>query len=147
MVAHARVEFHTAPFPINLNRPDPLSRDWKSWLAKNTQAYDSSANVDHQFHTEGDTFHLNRHLQSDLPSSEATITVAKDRRAVLVTPEADSWYATLGALGDTLKPLHNQSWYVDVFVKTIGFMGTFRRSRSSGLWFSGQHRIHSPGNP
>jgi hypothetical protein len=140
------VEFHTNSSPIYLDGPRPLPRDWESWLAQNSQVYDSSSNVDHHFFTEGDTFHLNRHLQSTDPSSEATITVTKDRHAVLVTADAESWYATLGALGATLAPLNNRSWYVDVFVKPIGFMGTFRQSRSSGNWFSGQHRIHSPGN-
>jgi len=142
----ANVEFHAESSPIQLNRPDALSRDWELWLAQNGQAHDSSTNIVHPFYTQGDTFHLNGHLQSNLPSSEATITVTQDRRAVLITAEAHNWYATLGALGETLKPLHQQSWYVDVFVRPIGFMGTFRQSRSSGNWFSGQHRIHSPGN-
>jgi hypothetical protein len=140
------VEFHTESTPNYPKGPGPLSRDWGSWLTQNTQALDNSSNVDHQFHTEGDTFHLNRHLQSDLPSSDATITVTKHRHAVMTTADAHSWYATLGALGRTLEPRNQQSWYVDVFVKPIGFMGTFRQSRSSGNWFSGQHRFHAPGN-
>jgi hypothetical protein len=143
----ANVEFHTKSSPIYLSRPDALSRDWKLWLTHNTQSYDSSSNIDHQFYTQGDTFHLNRHLQSNLPSPEATISVTKERHALLTTSDAHNWYATLGALGKTLDPLHQQSWYVDVFIKPVGFIETFRQSRLSGLWFSGQHRIHSRGNP
>ena len=142
----ANVKFHTESSPVHLNRPDSLSRDWESWLAQNVQAYKRSANVPHGFNPDGDPFHLNFHLQSHVPSPEATITVTKHRHAVMAAADAHNWYATLGALGRTLEPLHNQSWYVDVFVKPIGFVGTFRQSRSSGNWFSGQHRTHSPGN-
>jgi hypothetical protein len=35
---------------------------------------------------------------------------------------------------------------VDVFVRQIGFVGTYRRSRDTGLWFAGQHRYHAVGN-
>jgi hypothetical protein len=142
----SNVTFHTGPSPTYLNHPDVLSRDWKLWLAKNTRAYDSSSSVLHQFSTAGDALHLNSHLQSDRVSPDATISVAEHRRAVMITAEAQNWYATLTELGRTLKPLNRQSWYVDVFVKPIGFMGTFRQSRSSGTWFSGRHRYHAPGN-
>jgi hypothetical protein len=142
----SNVEFHKNPSPTYQNRHDALPRDWELWLAHNTRAHDSSSDFLHQFYTAGDPLHLNSHLQSSMVSPGATIAVATNRRAVMITAEAQNWYATLNALGRTLEPLNRQSWYVDVFVKPIGFIGTFRRSRSSGNWFSGQHRFHSPGN-
>ena len=55
------------------------------------------------------------------------------------------WYHELSNVEGYLPTLKNQSWYVDVFVKPVGWLGTFRRSRATGLWFSGQHRFHTPG--
>lgn len=68
-------------------------------------------------------------------------------RATFVSDIVEGWYASLAARGADLPPLlDDRSWRVDVFVKPIGFLGTYRRSRSTGLWFSGRHALHSVGN-
>jgi hypothetical protein len=145
MKAHSK--YHGEASLIYPDRNDSLPLQWERWLAQHTQVRDPAKSTSHQFHTLGDSFHLNDHLLSDDSSPEATITVTSHRRAVLNTDDARNWYATLAALGETLEPLPLQFWYVDVFVKPIGFLGTFRQSRSTGIWFSGRHRIHSAGNP
>lgn len=48
--------------------------------------------------------------------------------------------------GATLPSLGTGSWHVDVVVKPMGWLGTFRRSWVTGLWFQGRHLIHAAGN-
>jgi hypothetical protein len=68
-------------------------------------------------------------------------------RATFVSDVVEGWYASLAARGADLPALiDDRSWRVDVFVKPIGVLGTYRRSRSTGLWFSGRHALHIVGN-
>lgn len=57
----------------------------------------------------------------------------------------DAWYSDLMERGDALPTTGIQSWKVDVFVKPVGFLGTYRKSFDTGLWFTGQHRHHLAG--
>jgi hypothetical protein len=70
---------------------------------------------------------------------------APTRRAVLMLDVAAGWYAMLARIGATLPDLGAHSWHVDVVVRPIGWLGTFRRSRVTGLWFQGKHSIHMMG--
>lgn len=71
----------------------------------------------------------------------------KDARAVLVLEKARGWYEQLELNGRTLPKLGDRSWHVDVFVKPLGWLGTFRKSRVTGLWFQGKHSLHMVGQP
>lgn len=63
--------------------------------------------------------------------------------ATLVTDTYRDWYDDLNDFGNQLDPLKSgRSWRVDVFCKPIGWLGTFRKSRETGLWFSGPHSLH-----
>ncbi|WP_431796042.1 hypothetical protein [Microbacterium enclense] len=66
-------------------------------------------------------------------------------RAVYVHRHFGGWYAGLAGAATTLPP-SSRSWRVDVFVRSVGFLGTYRKSLTTGLWFSGRHRYHSVGN-
>jgi len=70
----------------------------------------------------------------------------KERKAVLVLDETRGWYDQLIHYGTTLPSLDSRSWHVDVVVKSMGWLGTFRQSRQTGLWFQGRHLIHAAGN-
>ena len=72
---------------------------------------------------------------------------SKDRKAVLVLDQASQWYDQLMCNGAELPSIGNRSWHVDVIVKPIGWLGSFRQSRMTGLWFQGRHHIHQQGNP
>ena len=66
--------------------------------------------------------------------------------AVLTLPSYAGWYATLGRLGSRLPPRSDgQSWRIDVAVRPLGCLGTYRRSHHAGRWFMGQHRWHALG--
>lgn len=71
---------------------------------------------------------------------------AKQRKAVFVTSAADSWYMDLKDRGDKLAVAGVQSWKIDVVVKPIGYLGIYRRSMQTGLWFTGRHHYHAAGN-
>lgn len=81
------------------------------------------------------------------PSQKANLfRSADDRRACLLLDRFDGWYYSLRESGDSLPGIDNQSWYVDVVVKEVGWLGTYRKSRVTGLWFAGKHRYHMLGN-
>ncbi|MCO8275239.1 hypothetical protein M1L60_32120 [Actinoplanes sp. TRM 88003] len=67
-------------------------------------------------------------------------------RAVLVCDSYDGWYRALSDCGLT-QTRQGASWRVDVVVKPLGWLGTYRLSRETGIWFSGQHRWHQLGWP
>jgi hypothetical protein len=86
---------------------------------------------------------------SDLPTTSIGTLLRsdlKERKCVLILDEARGWYDQLILHGETLPPLDNQSWHIDVVVKPMGWLGTFRQSRKTGLWFQGRHLIHVAGN-
>lgn len=69
------------------------------------------------------------------------------RRAVFTTTSAWGWYGSLDEAGrKALKKHPGLDWKVDVVVLPMGWLGTFRRSWTTGLWFSGKHRYHIVGN-
>ena len=65
-----------------------------------------------------------------------------DRRAVLLVDNMTGWYRALTEHGASLPDIGQHSWYVDVVVKPVGHLGIYRRSRETGLWFSGPHSLH-----
>ena len=69
------------------------------------------------------------------------------RRAALVATSFGSWRRQLEDFRRALPDLGDRSWHVDVFDRSVGFLGTFRRSRETGLWFQGKHSLHVAGNP
>jgi hypothetical protein len=66
--------------------------------------------------------------------------------AVLIVPGLLGSYAALRTAGSELLLVDGRSLRVSVYVQTTGLMGKFRRSRETGLWFSGWERYHSVGN-
>ena len=68
------------------------------------------------------------------------------RRAVLVVDHIGVWRGVLKRAGARLPDLGNHSWYVQIFDRQYGSLGTFRRSRVTGRWFQGKHSIHVVGN-
>lgn len=69
----------------------------------------------------------------------------KRREAVLVVNHFGAWRRDLEKAGDTLPDLGNRSWHVEVFDRQVGFLGKFRRSRETGIWFQGRHSVHVRG--
>ncbi|WP_157002065.1 hypothetical protein [Agromyces laixinhei] len=123
---------------------DELSPHWEKTLRAVRERPEVSAATPHGKHLESGG-------HSDGPAAgqhDAKLVVVPDseHRAVLTAGSALGWYRGLVELGESLPKLSNASWRVDVYVRPIGFLGTYRRSRATGLWFSGRHRFHTVGH-
>jgi len=97
----------------------------------------------------GDPLHLQLHLLHD-PEQLIVARLIKhqpaEERATLLVPDS-RWYAALLQHQDQLPMRGTHSWKVDVYVDSLGKVGTFRRSAVTGLWFTGKHSTHMQGNP
>lgn len=88
------------------------------------------------------------HLMGPVQDAGSGVLVRSEpsqRRAVLITSTMAGWYADLAALGGKLPDLGDRSWHVDVVATPVGHLGRFRRSRVTGLWFTGTHSTHIAG--
>lgn len=93
-----------------------------------------------------DPLHLSRHVAGPLERPEGNVELIvsdpKQRRAVLLLDSMIGWYRALVDNGQQLPPLADRSWRVEVVVRPLGSLGTYRRSRETGIWFAGRHRYH-----
>jgi hypothetical protein len=68
------------------------------------------------------------------------------RHAVLIVDGLLSWRNERREFAQQLPPLGNRSWHLEVFDRTTGYLGLYRQSRVTGLWFMGKHSLHMRGN-
>lgn len=95
-----------------------------------------------------DPLHLSSHCDGPIAAPDDTPSYwlslnAEARRGSLVLDSMPGWYRTLAEID--LPDLGSRSWRIAVHTKDAGYLGTYRKSRESGLWFSGRHRYHSWG--
>ena len=103
----------------------------------------------------GDALHLSSHLEfsaiatKDVAADASlTTSTSSEPRAVLTVNYMRGFYEHLHKLGNELgEHSSGRSWRIEVVVKSVGYLGTFRRSRETGLWFVGPHSLHMMGNP
>jgi hypothetical protein len=93
--------------------------------------------------------HLAVHWSAPLDEPRGDVFLLRsgktDRHAVLMADSMIGWYRALALRGADLPNIPGRSWHVDVVVRPVGWLGTYRRSRVSGLWFAGPHRFHIQG--
>jgi hypothetical protein len=124
--------------------PDALPSEWALRLKRARDDEHASMHSPYGKHLEnGDHASWPTHAPH---TGSLTIVDAAQRAATYTSDTVSGWYRGLAELGVGLPPLTNASWRVDVYVRSIGFLGTYRRSRVTGLWFSGPHRFHFVGN-
>ena len=95
-----------------------------------------------------DPLHLSIHSgrEDQTPSVAPVVQLdPKNRRGVLITEGLSHWLADLDVLGQTLPPLGDRSWRIEVFDRRVGWLGEFRKSRITGRWFLGKHSVHMAG--
>lgn len=105
-----------------------------------------------------DVLHLSTHWSSPLsPADRADGADGQDLlalnpeheppTAVLVLDRYEGWATALALVGEQLPPPETgRAWRVEVLVRPIGWLGTYRRSTQSGLWFAGRHALHALGH-
>ncbi len=99
-----------------------------------------------------DEMHLSGHVLAPLTESKsaprfahASTTGSAVPRAVLMTPAYAGWYAALRAYPEPTR-FDGHDLRVDVVCPALGWLGEYRRSATTGLWFRGRHAIHVLGN-
>lgn len=129
---------------------EPVARD-RNWIEEQRRAADASGIHAPISAGGGNPLHLSSHCNGPLDGQSGNALLVRtrraERRAVLLLDSMRGWYRALRQQGTTLPALGDRSWRVEVVVKPVGFLGTYRRSSETGLWFAGRHRYHRHGNP
>jgi hypothetical protein len=139
--------------PTLVEPVDPGREWWANFHERFKNPYedaDHAAMTHDPFHGGPDPLHLSIHVTAALENPRNQPLLLRSdrasRRAVLVAGEMRGWYALLTSATTGLPDLGDRSWRVEVFCKPVGWLGTYRRSRKTGIWFSGRHRYHEVGN-
>ncbi len=99
-----------------------------------------------------DPLHLTAHIDGPLQRrmrgrSQLRLHPSGRRTASFMVDSMTGWYRALAEDAATLPGDEaDRSWDVEVVVRPVGSLGTFRRSSSTGLWYTGRHRNHVVGN-
>ncbi len=121
----------------------------RGWIESRRAAADASGIPSPINYGGSDPLHLSSHCSAPLEDivGEPLLLGSdrKQRQALLRLDSMVGWYRALCLFGRSLPELDGRSWHVDVVVRPTGWLGTYRKSRSSGLWFAGRHRYHAPG--
>lgn len=144
---------------LHTQAQDPFNGPSPTWLAQRSRwpdedwwrAFVRRGRLHHHdpFYGGSDPLHLAAHAGPclDIPSVDPLVQVyAAQRRVVLVTGGLAHWLADLERLHGQLPPLGDRSWRIEVFDRTVGWLGEYRRSRITHRWFTGKHTIHMQGN-
>ena len=126
---------------------EQLTPNWERWAREVQAAAELSGSM--SFQGGWDPLHLTGHSgEGGVPDPASTVSVISrsDRRAVFLTNTMDAWHFDLETQAKKLPDIGQRSWRVDVIVRPVGFLGTYRRSSVTGLWFTGRHRTHVAGN-
>lgn len=88
-----------------------------------------------------DPLHLARHATGPLEQPPGQVTLLRSpteaRRETLIVESMVGWYRALVEAGSTLPTPMDRSWHIDVYARPVGYLGTYRRSRVSEIWFFG----------
>lgn len=142
--------------------PDILSPSWRERLARETVSAESDhlcttpwgKHLEHGDHIGAPSgwdwagYGGSTQLPRELIDASRLVGIDSSRRqATFVSDHVGGWYEALARLGGQLPPLANdRNWRIDVFVKPIGYLGQYRQSRTTSLWFAGRHQHHTVGN-
>jgi hypothetical protein len=101
---------------------------------------------------ESDPLHLTAHIDGPLQRrvrgrSQLRVHPSGRRTAGFMVDSMTGWYRALAEDASVLPgDDEGRSWDVEVVVRPVGWLGTFHRSRETGLWYAGRHRNHLVGN-
>lgn len=126
-------------------QPAPPSEAWMHWARQvrdrpGLEILTGGSNPPH-FGTANDE---SSELCDDGPAT-LTIVDRPRRRAVYLTG-SHGFYDDLGAKWNRLPDVAPRNWHVDVFSRRFGYLGEYRKSRTTGRLHVGKHSIHMLGN-
>lgn len=135
--------------PNGLALADDVSREWESRLNQIREANTVGGSTG-EAHPYGLHLEMGSHIEHAVEETATAPTLLRKtgepNSFVLIAESMVGWYRSLDRACRTLERSNGHSPRVDVFARTAGYLGTYRRSWETGLWFSGQHRFHSVGN-
>lgn len=118
------------------------------WIDEVLDETDRSETVAPMNRGGGDMLHISDHISGpvEVPRAEADLVLDRHRpRAVLTCDSGFGWYRTLTEAGATL-PDDWPAWHLEVYCRPLGYLGNYRCSEETGLWYAGPHELHSLGN-
>lgn len=92
-------------------------------------------------HLEPQGWHYFLRNEHETVATYSVVTNEQRNKATVIIDNAWGWYDALCDVGVTM-----QLDELSVYVKSIGFMGDYRFSEQTGLWFTGSHYVHLMGN-
>lgn len=99
----------------------------------------------------GDSLHLEFHatfVEQELGTGGEWFADVQHGRAYLIVDQYAGWYARLQRYWAELPARPpGDPWWVDVFCRPVGYLGTYRRSRTTGRCYAGPFSCHGPGCP
>ena len=99
-------------------------------------------------HPGDNRFHLPLHTRIPWEDSGEPVPPVlrhgKNVQQAIVLDRYPGWYRALMYTGEGT--IGGRSRRVDVVVRSLGWLGTYRKSRDTGLWFRGTHSLHLLGN-
>lgn len=135
---------------MNSSERDPkefLGEGWLRSVLEQFPGYRMPYEGGDPYHGGTNPLHLGSNYAWVQPQTSVALFDPDSRRASLTLDRFDEVYLALHQLSAKLPTLGDRSWSVDVFVRPLGWLGTFRQSRDTKLWFQGAHSIHLLGNP
>lgn len=120
-------------------------------LARLAETTRTTPEYQSMFGSDGDPFHLTMHLalyQGGVKPQRRKTKVVLGGEPVHYLLIGEQYRTLFDALREGLVPSETaeRSSKVGVVCPPVGWLGNYRRSRDTGLWFRGQHRWHSLGN-
>lgn len=99
------------------------------------------------FGSNGDPLHLVTHTPRPFTPEGEPINVelfedAARRRAVVTLDRLEGWMGAFEQAVAHLADGGSPSWRVQAVCPSVGWLGEYRWSRETGIWFSGRHRFH-----
>lgn len=123
----------------------PVDRTW----IEHQRASAGASGVSAPISGDADQLHLTYHWTGPVDHADGDVHLYRanpeQRSTVLVCDSMTGWYRALAEQGGALPHLGERDWRVDVVVRPTGWLGTYRRSWETKLWFAGNHRYHLVG--
>lgn len=110
----------------------------------------ASSDVPDPLSGDNDPLHLSSHAGGPVAPVIDPVELRRSgrggRSGILLCDSAIGWYRSLYEESSKLPSIHDHRWRIDVVIKPIGWIGTYRRSPETNLWYVGDHRLHVRGS-